>query len=110
MVGGPDGVGTSEVLRDVAAEVVHSVAVAFDKPAGEVFLQAPDGLRHLCLALWVLDVLGLLLDGCLQLFLAIARGSAAIILRMSSALWCASRLEYALLLLGMSDTLSYLLD
>ena len=102
------------MLRDVAAEVVHPVAVALDKPAGEVFLQVADGLGGLRPMLRVLDVLRLLPDGFLQLFLAVGEAGqelpTAIFLRISSALWCASRLEYALLLLGMSDTLSYLLD
>lgn len=71
MVGRPDGIGASEMLRGVAAEVVHPVAVALDKPAGEVFLQVADGLGGLRPMLRVLDVLRLLPDGFLQLFLAV---------------------------------------
>ena len=51
MVGRPDGIGASEMLRDVAAEVVHPVAVALDKPAGEVPL-LDDGLISFLSRIW----------------------------------------------------------
>lgn len=74
-VGGPDGIGRPDVLSDGAGEIVHAVAVPLDKPAGVVVLQAADGLGDVLLVLRVLDVRGLLLDGCLQLLLAV--GEAA---------------------------------
>lgn len=63
------------MLGDVAAEIVHTVAVSLDKPAGVVVLQAADGRSDFLPVLRILDVCGLFSDSCLQLLLAI--GEAA---------------------------------